>query len=116
MTKMQRYSLITTAYCLFFAPWCTVYALSQPSLAAFSQLKPNTQIIMVVLDWEDPLTVADFKQKHQFNHSVLLGNQELKRQWKVDAYPSYYFVDNDREILSKNRGLVTLPGLLARSF
>lgn len=99
----------------FFAPWCTVCALSQPSLAAFSIIKPDIQIIMVALDWETSQAVADFKQNHEFKLPVLLGNQELKRQWKIDAYPSYYFLDSTGEIISKDRGLVTLPGLLARS-
>jgi thiol-disulfide isomerase/thioredoxin len=99
----------------FFAPWCAVCALSQPSLEAFSQLKPNTQIVMVALDWESPQAVEDFKQNHQFDLPILLGNQALKQQWKIDAYPSYYFLDSEGKILSKDRGLVTLPGLLARS-
>lgn len=99
----------------FFAPWCTICALSQPSLEGFALARPNTQIIMVALDWETAQTVTDFKQKHQFELPLLLGNQELKRQWQVDAYPSYYFVDNKGKVTSKDRGLVTLPGLLARA-
>ena len=99
----------------FFAPWCTVCALSQPSLAAFATLKPNTQIIMVALDWGSPQAVADFKLNHQFEHPILLGNQALKQQWQIDAYPSYYLIDSAGKILSKDRGLVTLPGLLARA-
>jgi len=99
----------------FFAPWCAVCALSQPSLAAFSQLRPDVQIIMVALDWQTAQAVTDFKQEHQFTQPILLGNQRLKQQWKIDAYPSYYFVDNSGKIISKDRGLVTLPGLLARS-
>ena len=99
----------------FFAPWCTVCALSQPSLSAFADIHPDVQIIMVALDWENSIDVSNFKQKHQFEHPILLGNQSLKYQWKIDAYPSYYFVDNTGKITSKDRGLVTLPGLLARS-
>lgn len=99
----------------FFAPWCTVCALSQPSLAAFTKIRPDIQIVMVALDWETAQAVTDFKQKHQFNLPILLGNQLLQQQWKVDAYPSYYFLDNTGKITSKDRGLVTLPGLLARS-
>jgi len=99
----------------FFAPWCTVCALSQPSLEAFSQLKPQTQVIMVALDWETTQAVTEFKIIHQFDQPILLGSQALKQLWKIDAYPSYYFVDNQGNILSKDRGIVTLPGLLTRS-
>ncbi|MDP2561601.1 redoxin domain-containing protein [Psychrobium sp. 1_MG-2023] len=99
----------------FFAPWCTVCALSQPSLDVFTTMKPNTQVIMVALDWDNPQAVEDFKQKHQFDLPTLLGDQTLKRQWQVDAYPSYYFIDSQGRVTSKDRGLVTLPGLLARS-
>lgn len=99
----------------FFAPWCTVCALSQPSLSAFSSLKPNIKITMIALDWEKRSDVVAFKQDHDFKQLILLGDQNIKRQWQVDAYPSYYFVNNKGEITSKDRGLVTLPGLLARA-
>jgi len=100
----------------FFAPWCTVCRFSQPSLAAFTKLKPDIQIVMVAMDWEDREAVMSFKQNHEFDHAILLGNEALKTLWKIDAYPSYYFVDSNGKILSKDRGLVTLPGLMARSY
>lgn len=99
----------------FFAPWCTICAFSQPSLEAFGIAKPNVQIMMVALDWENEEQVTNFKAKHQFDFPVLLGNQTLKQQWQVDAYPSYYFVNAQGRVTSKDRGLVTLPGLIARS-
>lgn len=99
----------------FFAPWCQVCALSQPSLEAFAKLKPNIPIVMVALDWQSPSEVSAFKTDHGYEQLILLGNSDFKNQWQVDAYPSYYFVDNKGQITSKDRGLVTLPGLLARS-
>lgn len=99
----------------FFAPWCTVCALSQPSLSAFQEVKPNVKIIMVALDWETREQVEAFKQEHEFEHQILLGDHHIKQQWPVDAYPSYYFVDGNGDISSKDRGLVTLPGLVARA-
>ncbi|MCG7530444.1 thioredoxin domain-containing protein [Psychrobium sp. MM17-31] len=99
----------------FFAPWCTVCALSQPSLSSFQQVKPNVKIIMVALDWETREQVETFKQEHEFEHQILLGDHHIKQQWRVDAYPSYYFVNGNGEISSKDRGLVTLPGLVARA-
>lgn len=99
----------------FFAPWCTVCALSQPSLQAFKQAKPHTQIIMVALDWSSVSAVKEFQQKHQFDFPIILGDAQLKHRWQVDAYPSYYFVNQAGTITSKDRGLVTLPGLFSRS-
>lgn len=99
----------------FFAPWCQVCALSQPSLEAFAKLKPNIPIVMIALDWQSPSEVQAFKTDHEYTQLILLGNEQFKKQWQVDAYPSYYFVDNQGKITSKDRGLVTLPGLLARA-
>jgi len=100
----------------FFAPWCQVCALSQPSLEAFAKLKPNIPIVMIALDWQSANEVKAFKDDHEYQQLILLGNNQFKKQWQVDAYPSYYFVDSQGKIISKDRGLVTLPGLLARAF
>jgi len=113
--KIKKWHQAPQHLVYFFAPWCTVCALSQPSLAGFAEIKPDTQIIMVALDWDTEQAVREFKQKHQFDLPILLGDPSLKQQWKIDAYPSYYFVDSNGKITSKDRGLVTLPGLLARS-
>lgn len=99
----------------FFAPWCTVCALSQPSLSAFANAKPEINIVMIALDWESSAHVEAFQQKHGFEHSIYLGDSYIKQQWRVDAYPSYYFVDKNGNITSKDRGLVTLPGLITRA-
>ena len=99
----------------FFAPWCQVCAFSQPSLEAFSKLKPDIPIVMIALDWQSANEVKNFKTNHEYKQLILLGNHQFKKQWQVDAYPSYYFVDNEGRITSKDRGLVTLPGLLARA-
>lgn len=99
----------------FFAPWCQICALSQPSLEAFSKLKPDIPIVMIALDWQSIKEIEAFKADHGYKQLILLGNSTFKNQWQVDAYPSYYFVDNQGRITSKDRGLVTLPGLLARS-
>ena len=99
----------------FFAPWCTVCALSQPSLSAFANVRPEINIVMIALDWESSDQVKAFQQQHDFEHSILLGDDAIKQQWRVDAYPSYYFVDKNGNITSKDRGLVTLPGLITRA-
>ncbi|MGB1298141.1 MAG: TlpA family protein disulfide reductase [Psychrobium sp.] len=99
----------------FFAPWCTVCALSQPSLSAFKQIRSEVKVVMIALDWETREQVKVFQQEHEFDHPILLGDHHIKQQWRVDAYPSYYFVDRNGNISSKDRGLVTLPGLVARA-
>ena len=99
----------------FFAPWCTICALSQPSLEAFHKLHPEIPITLIALDWETPQEVLEYQQKHEFDLPIYLGNSSFKSQWQVDAYPSYYFVDQEGKVKSKDRGLVTLPGLIARS-
>lgn len=99
----------------FFAPWCTVCALSQPSLEAFHALHPEIPITLIALDWETENEVLAYQQKHEFDLPIFLGDHSFKSQWQVDAYPSYYFVDQEGKVKSKDRGLVTLPGLIARS-
>lgn len=113
--KIQPWPKAKQHLVYFFAPWCTICALSQPSLTALQDTKPSIQIIMVALDWSSEQAVKEFQRKHRFNLPIVLGNTQTKTQWQVDAYPSYYFVNEMGEITSKDRGIVTLPGLLARS-
>lgn len=99
----------------FFAPWCQVCALSQPSLNAFHSLRPEVEISLIALGWETAQEVQAYQDKHQFDLPIFLAPQSTQAQWQVDAYPSYYFINDKGEVISKDRGLVTLPGLLARS-
>lgn len=114
-TQQLQLSNKSSKLVYFFAPWCTVCALSQPSLSAYANVKPNVEIIMIALDWESAQEVKAFKDEHQFDATILLATNQIKNEWQVDAYPSYYFIDQQGNITSKDRGLVTLPGLIART-
>lgn len=97
----------------FFAPWCAVCKVSMPSL----NLLPDAglRVVVVALDWQNAEEVYGFVRSSGFNGEVLLGDDGLSARWQIDAYPSYYVIDQQGQILHRDRGISTPPGLLLRT-
>lgn len=96
----------------FFAPWCSVCRISMPTLSLFSN--KNIQVIAIALDWSSIEEVSKFVEGVGYKGKVLLGTEQIKNTFQVDAYPSYYVTDNSGKISHRDRGLSTPPGLWLR--
>lgn len=96
----------------FFAPWCSICSVSMKGLA----LLPDTdaQIIVVALDWQNIEEVNQFIDRVGYEGTVLLGSRETQAAYQIDAYPSYYVVDNEGVVVHRDRGFTTPPGLFLR--
>lgn len=96
----------------FFAPWCSICSVSMKGLA----LLPDTdaQIVVVALDWQNTEEVKQFIDRVGYKGTVLLGSRETQAAYQIDAYPSYYVVDNSGTVIHRDRGFTTPPGLFLR--
>lgn len=99
----------------FYAPWCSVCHVSIENLNYVKKLFPNTQITIIALDYEHPTEVAKFLTQHNIDADQLLGNAQIKKDFKVFGYPSYYFVKNGK-VVYKSFGYSTAFGLISRRF
>lgn len=96
----------------FFAPWCQICALSIGNLDYLNTEKVN--IVVVALDYASKEEVLEFVNKHEVASTVLLGQNELKEQFAIQGYPSYYLVSKDYKVISSSYGYSTALGLKLR--
>lgn len=96
----------------FFAPWCRICALSIGNLDYLNTDKVN--IVVVALDYAAKEEVIDFVKEHDISSTVLLGQNELKSEFAIQGYPSYYLVDKNYKVISSSFGYSTAVGLKLR--
>lgn len=97
----------------FFAPWCQVCHLSIDNLQYLDQDK--VRILTVAMDYSSQQEVETFLAEHEFEAPVLMGSQQQKQQFRLKAYPTYYLLDPQLRVVSKNMGYSTALGLKLRS-
>ena len=102
----------------FFAPWCKFCAASSDNLTRLRRLRDQTslEILTVALDWQTRDEVLEYVERHEINLPVLLGNGQVAREWRVQAFPTYYVLDSDRRIRRRDLGYSTQFGLWWRTW
>ena len=96
----------------FFAPWCRVCAVSAPQLRWFDRwFGGSARVVMVALDYGSPDEVAEWARKHELAMPVLLGEPRTAADYRIRGYPTYYVVDAQGRIASRDFGLSTVVGL-----
>ena len=102
----------------FFAPWCQYCALSSDNLNRLRRLRDDDalRIVAVALDWENRDEVSEYAERHELSVPVLLGDTAIARDWKVYAFPTYYVLDSENRVVSRDIGYSTQLGMLWRSW
>lgn len=96
----------------FFAPWCTICALSIDNLEYLNPQKVN--VVVIALDYSSREEVHAFVREHKVSAPVFFGHSDLKAQFQIQGYPSYYLVDANNKITSRSFGYSTAVGLKLR--
>lgn len=96
-----------------FAPWCSICRISMPGLNLIEH--DNVRVVVLAFDWQSVDEVAQFVDSVGFQGQVLLADNTLAQALNVDAYPTYYVIDNEGLVLHRDRGLSTPPGLWLRT-
>lgn len=102
----------------FFAPWCTFCAASSDNLTRLRRLRDeeSLEIVTVALDWQTRGEVLEYVERHEINLPVVLGDSRVTREWRVQAFPTYYVLDSDRDIRRRDLGYSTQFGLWWRTW
>lgn len=96
----------------FFAPWCKICALSIGNLAYLNPDKVN--VVVIALDYSSEQAVYAFVREHEVSSPVFFGHEDLKAQFQIQGYPSYYLLDANNVITSRSFGYSTAVGLKLR--
>jgi peroxiredoxin len=99
----------------FFAPWCSICHASIDNLQAIYQKNEEINVIAVALDFIDVSEIEDFVAQHQLTFPIAIGNEKIKKAYKVHGYPSYYVISEENTVIAKSIGYSTELGLYLRS-
>jgi hypothetical protein len=64
-------------------------------------------VLSVVAAGEDPAKVRAYAEEHSLRYPVLMGDRATLRRWKVDRFPTNYFIDREGRIQARDVGLTT---------
>lgn len=102
----------------FFAPWCPFCSASADNLVRLREWRSaeELEILVVALDWETAEQIQDYADDHELNMPVLLGDAAVARDWKIRGFPTYYILDEEHRVVSRDFGYSTQLGLWWRSW
>ena len=102
----------------FFAPWCHVCAASSDNINRLRRLRDeeSLSILVVALDWENIDGIREYAQRHELNVPVLVGDAKIATDWQVFGFPTYYVLDDQHRVVSRDFGYSTQLGLWWRSW
>ncbi|WP_076418762.1 TlpA disulfide reductase family protein [Colwellia sp. UCD-KL20] len=113
--KIQLLSNDKETVIYFFAPWCQICHLSIENLEEFYLENENINVIAVALDYVDVKEVRDFANQHELTFPIALGNEAIKHQFSIGAYPSYYVIDKENKVVEKSLGYSSKLGMYLRT-
>lgn len=104
-----------TTVVYFFAPWCQICHASISNLQTLYEENNNINVIAVALDYIDKKEVYEFSNQHKLSFPIALGTEQIKAQFKVKGYPSYYVIDEENTVITKSMGYSSEIGLIIRT-
>jgi peroxiredoxin len=101
----------------FFAPWCSVCNLASKNIVALREARgeDDVAIVAVGLGWNRRSEVEEFASEHHLNVPVLLGNDEVLRDYNIGAFPTIYVLDERGVVQDRLVGYTTEIGLRLRT-
>lgn len=99
----------------FWATWCGVCRQEFGALNALHQnLGPDEALVTVVADADNRAHLERFVREHRLEYPVLLGTDEVLRRFKIEAFPTNYYVNGAGMLRDKTVGLSTRMSMGAR--
>ncbi len=102
----------------FFAPWCRICAASADNIRRLRAAIDADQldVVMIALSYDDRGSVRTFALQHELTVPVLLGTPATASDFQIPGFPTYYVLDSNNAIVSRDYGYTTYPGLRLRTF
>lgn len=99
----------------FWAPWCGVCEASSHNVDDVREaVGDDANVLSVVLEYSSLQSVRDFVERNETNYPVLLGDDSVRDQFSVSAFPTIYVLDSDGRVRSSVVGYTTEIGIRAR--
>ena len=72
--------------------------------------KKDPVFLTVVVDGHRRKKIDQLYKEKQLNYPVLIGNQRISSQYKIDRFPTTYFLDQKGRVVSKDSGFLSPIG------
>ncbi|MCP3143605.1 TlpA disulfide reductase family protein [Pyxidicoccus xibeiensis] len=96
----------------FWAPWCGVCKVESSNLSQLRRLAGDSaHVVSVAVAYDDEEDVRRFVQEHDVDFPVLLGDDAVQRAFRVDTFPTVFFLSPEGRIERAVVGYTTLAGL-----
>ena len=91
----------------YWATWCSVCNANLPLVKFYASFFPmeNTQFVSIE-EGGDPLQLKRYLLEKDLNFPGIVGDENLLTEWKVQGFPSFYFVNRNGEIEYVDAGIV----------
>lgn len=77
---------------------------------------PDLNIQIIALDYESKDDVLDFVKDLGISAPVFFGNEDVRKAWRITAYPSYYILDENGVIRARSVGYSSKYGMMAKVY
>ena len=81
------------------------------SFESISDDWPTQNIGEIALDWNNVGEVEGFAKKQKLEVPVLLGNRGTAKDFRIQAFPTYYVLDGAKKVVRRNVGYSTSLGM-----
>lgn len=100
----------------FWAPWCGVCKMESRNFSwVKSVLGDRVHVLSVASSWEDVLEVKAYAAQQGVDYPVLLDSDHLSGEFRVEAFPTVYFLDSQGNVKRSAVGYTTTLGLIVRT-
>ncbi|MFP2904919.1 TlpA family protein disulfide reductase [Pyxidicoccus sp. 3LFB2] len=96
----------------FWAPWCGVCKVESSNLSQLQSLAGDSaHVVSVAVAWDDEEAVRRYVQEQGVDYPVLLGDDAMQRDWRVNSFPTVFFLSPEGRVERAVVGYTTLAGL-----
>jgi thiol-disulfide isomerase/thioredoxin len=103
----------------FFAPWCGVCKVSmgdiQEKLDDYG-LREKINVAFIALDYETIGSVVEFQIENNIIQPILLGTEQTRDDFAIDAYPTIYILDKENRVVSHRVGYTPIWLIFLKTF
>ncbi|AEI68289.1 peroxiredoxin family protein [Corallococcus macrosporus] len=96
----------------FWAPWCGVCGAESSNLSQLRRLAGDSaHVVSVAVAYDDEEAVRRFAREHAVDYPVLLGDDAIQSAFRVNTFPTVFFLSKEGRVERAAVGYTTLAGL-----
>ena len=99
----------------FWAPWCGVCKVQSPTISNLHRSKGDEiNVYGVVVDYGSVEELEAYVEREEIDYPLLLGTWEMAGYFRVNSFPTLYFLDEEATIRRNVIGYTTGLGIRGR--